>query len=515
MTRSVKDLRELICVSRLTMRDSDDEDDELSRPLSSLSIFGEPSPASCTAQPAEDMNGLSLAPRPPWEEKVSKPLSPQTTGARRKQPKTNKHMVNMNNNASIDFKKFKTPLPPLESRPSSGSSIDSDRPDSGEVKRQDNPRGNFDDMLQYIDGDMIVDWLGRANGMVDELASWCNDGDNFVVFANFMLTDFPEVQRLELLQMEVGILHDELSLVFDQGLKQGKVQLTDLDRLVSAILREYPGRLCGPRGTHVFLNILDTLSSERTDDYKTLLTDVKISTRNREFAQSLLAVRAFLLLSVWSNIVNFYRRFKSDDPLCEPCVSVDPTIKPPPTASIVQRRAYQAVQRGFVSVLHYLVRSGKLDVAAVNKEDRSLVFEAVMHNQPRVLHYLLTKVQPRLDVNHPSESGNTPLHAAANWGHAEVVHMLLDKAQASVNATNPKCDDATPLHLAVMQGHTAVCKLLLEAGADLDASMNGVSPAQLARDMGHGDILVLLTRRRETYDYQERVDEEEDAMMES
>ncbi|XP_022095498.1 uncharacterized protein LOC110981841 [Acanthaster planci] len=515
MTRSVKDLRELICVSRLTMRDSDEEDDDLSRPLSSLSIFGENSPSSSVTQLGESVNDLSVAPRPPLEGKALKSRSQHPAGARPKQSPATKHVANVNNNASLDFKKFKTPLPPLESRPSSGSSVDSDRPGSGEVGGQDSQRGDFDGLLQYIDGEVIVDWLRRAHEMVDELSSWCNTRDNFVTFANFLLMDFAEVQRLELLKMEVGILHDELSQVFNQGVSQGKVTLTDLSRLVAAILREYPRRLCGPRGTHVFLSILDTLSSERTAEYKTLLTDVKISTRNREFAQSLLAIRAFFLLSVWSNVVNFYRRFQSDDPLREPCLSGDPVVKPLPVVSIVQQRAYQAVQYGFVSVLHYLVRSGKLDVDSVNKDDRSLVFEAVMHNQPKVLHYLLSKAQPGLDVNRPSDSGNTPLHAAANWGYAEVVHMLLDKARASVNAPNPKCDDATPLHLAVMQGHTAVCKLLLEAGADPNASMNGISPAQLAQDMGHGDILVLLRKRRGTYDYEEMVDDDSEGLMES
>ena len=58
-----------------------------------------------------------------------------------------------------------------------------------------------------------------------------------------------------------------------------------------------------------------------------------------------------------------------------------------------------------------------------------------------------------VDVNSGCrESGNTPLHAAANWGHVEMVMLLLAKGEADVNAANPKCDYATPLHLAVMQG---------------------------------------------------------------
>ncbi|XP_071796632.1 uncharacterized protein [Asterias amurensis] len=490
MTRSVKDLRELICVSRLTMRDSDDEgsDDDLSRPISSLSIFGEPSTTKGSSNVMEALNGLSIASRPSYVSKSVRPKSQQSNGAQRKKP-TSSSSLNSNNSSS-QFQSFKTPLPPLaSSRPSSGSSVDSDCPGSGQVKSSDS--GNFDEMFQYIDSDVVVEWLGRANSMVSALGSWYNTGNNFVTFANFWLTEFPEAQRLDLIHMEVGILQDELSIVFDKGLKQQKVSLTDLDRLIRAILREYPGRICSARGTHVFLNILETLSSERTEQYKRLLTDVKISTRNRDYAQWMLAIRAFLLLSVWSNIVNFYRRFKSDDPESEPGAEDQSSIDG------VQLLTYQAVQHGFVSVLHYLSsQNEKLDLAVVDKQDRSLVFEAVMHNQPRVLHYLLKKACPGLDVNRSSSSGNTPLHSAANWGFTEVVQILLDKGQAQVNCANPNCDNATPLHLAVMQGHTSVCRLLLDAGADAKATMNGITPTQLAQDMGHTDILLLLSRKQ-------------------
>ena len=45
-------------------------------------------------------------------------------------------------------------------------------------------------------------------------------------------------------------------------------------------------------------------------------------------------------------------------------------------------------------------------------------------------------------------------------------------------------------------GHTSVCRLLLDAGADAKATMNGITPTQLAQDMGHTDILLLLSRKQ-------------------
>jgi hypothetical protein len=38
-----------------------------------------------------------------------------------------------------------------------------------------------------------------------------------------------------------------------------------------------------------------------------MLSDVKCSTRNKQYAQWLLATRSFAIVSCWSAIVNFYR----------------------------------------------------------------------------------------------------------------------------------------------------------------------------------------------------------------
>lgn len=51
-----------------------------------------------------------------------------------------------------------------------------------------------------------------------------------------------------------------------------------------------------------------------------------------------------------------------------------------------------------------------------------------------------------------ADTGNTPLHAAANNGNTELVTMLVKSADIDVNVQNPQCENATPLHLAVMHG---------------------------------------------------------------
>lgn len=76
--------------------------------------------------------------------------------------------------------------------------------------------------------------------------------------------------------------------------------------------------------------------------------------------------------------------------------------------------------------------------------------------------------------------GDTPLHCASQWGHADVVRALLG-ADASPSIANQV--GATPLHYAVVFRHEDITRLLLEAGADVHAKMNdGKSTVDLARE---------------------------------
>ena len=45
-----------------------------------------------------------------------------------------------------------------------------------------------------------------------------------------------------------------------------------------------------------------------------------------------------------------------------------------------------------------------------------------------------------------------------------------------------------------------MCEILLQAGADATASMNGVTPVELAQDMGHTHIYELLTQSNNNED---------------
>ena len=50
------------------------------------------------------------------------------------------------------------------------------------------------------------------------------------------------------------------------------------------------------------------------------------------------------------------------------------------------------LREGYVDVVHYLLASGKVNSRGVDDEGRTLIFTAVMHNQPDIVRFLLRKV---------------------------------------------------------------------------------------------------------------------------
>lgn len=88
---------------------------------------------------------------------------------------------------------------------------------------------------------------------------------------------------------------------------------------------------------------------------------------------------------------------------------------------------------------------------------------------------------------------NQPLHAAATSGHAEIVRLLLD------GGADPRAQQSgqwTALHGAAEKGHTTVVALLVERGAEIGArSASGATALSLARDKGHQGVAALLAAR--------------------
>jgi ankyrin repeat protein len=94
------------------------------------------------------------------------------------------------------------------------------------------------------------------------------------------------------------------------------------------------------------------------------------------------------------------------------------------------------------------------------------------------------------DPNVKDYAGFTPLHNAAEDGHAECMPLFLEKG-ADLEARTD--NDATPLGIAAMAGDVEATKLLLEAGANPNVQNKfGVTPLFVAAGSGSLEVVELL-----------------------
>ena len=202
-------------------------------------------------------------------------------------------------------------------------------------------------MLTFVDANLLSEWLQESNRNVSNMASFCHAGENFVHFAHFWLSDFPESKKYEIFKLEYSIIQENLQFAFALGRQSGSVTRRDTLKFAEAVFREYPSRLLSTKGPYMFLDYLDVLSSERQESYKKVLSDVKCSTRVKAHAQWTLGFRAHALVSVWHAVVSFYRRLMRDS-------GADKILAPPvPLASISKKepyelRMYQAIRSDYL-----------------------------------------------------------------------------------------------------------------------------------------------------------------------
>lgn len=104
-------------------------------------------------------------------------------------------------------------------------------------------------------------------------------------------------------------------------------------------------------------------------------------------------------------------------------------------------------------------------------------------------------VDAGVDINWSDKTGETALHVAARFGHAECAEVLIRGAQhQKINLDVAESSFAwTPLHIAAVDGHLSVTRLLVEAGADVDRlDSSGWTAKEHASLRGHLDIARLL-----------------------
>lgn len=130
--------------------------------------------------------------------------------------------------------------------------------------------------------------------------------------------------------------------------------------------------------------------------------------------------------------------------------------------------------QNYIAVLNQL----KADLAATelapNYKDNALVLAASKNHDPEVI---TAWIEGGANPNLADNEGFTPLHRAADKGHAEAVKTLL----ANGALPNSQKDSYTPLYYAAREGYTGAVKELLAHGADPNIpNKNGSTPLYMA-----------------------------------
>ena len=119
---------------------------------------------------------------------------------------------------------------------------------------------------------------------------------------------------------------------------------------------------------------------------------------------------------------------------------------------------------------------------------------AAWHKQTDCVKILIN--DGKASVNATDERGHTALHEAAAAGSAEAVNMLVQHPDCRVNATDVY--GCTALHDAAEAGSAEAVKVLVQHPScdfsiiDKDDGFDGLTAADLARQLGHDDIAALI-----------------------
>lgn len=361
---AIKDLRELINVSRLTYRedDSDKESDDMRADLASRRV--------AAAQPViKSIKTDKSKVLSPIKSKTV-PSEKQTTAASQSSRKSYVLSSYIDNPSSslvvncrdslldrksipfVQFNNVKNSLPPLNTSMKLDLDFDNDEdghetlfnetiqpirdPLSDQTKKSESSRasgGNFDRVLTYVDASVVSSWLNKASRYLKKLLKWHQSSslpssiftspdpsqlldkpvkfESFVHFCQFWLgfnerAKLNDKQRRDLIKMEYSIIGDQIMQAFHAGLESQEVDVSEINQLMRAVFKEYPLQLLSFRGAYLLLDFVDILSSDRDEDYKKLLSDVKCRTVNKQCAQWLLSIRSYSLISLCWSVVKFY-----------------------------------------------------------------------------------------------------------------------------------------------------------------------------------------------------------------
>lgn len=320
--RAVRDLRELINVSRLSFKESDEEQFVFNYEFSN--------PFTHSQEYKSDIISNSIP-------KVSAPILSITSPSKSNSNNKNKNSFESNKSKDLLLERNsilnvsyslnnKNLLPPLKGKNENNEDSQCENDLNKEFKSLEITKktDNFDEMLTFIDASVVSEWLNRANRLLNKMHIWHKSDlhkdnnqiftkyESFILFANFWLggntnNKFDHRNRRQLLEMEYSILCDEITQAFQIGIDSQQITMSDIHSLLHAVLREYPLQFLSFRGVYLILDYIETLCSNRNEEYKKVLSDVKCRTLNKQFAQWILSIRSFALINLCWGIIKFYR----------------------------------------------------------------------------------------------------------------------------------------------------------------------------------------------------------------
>lgn len=323
--------------------------------------------------------------------------------------------------------------------------------------------GEIDRLMAYVDADVVHDYLQRSNQILRSLRLWFNSesqlpapksrstratdsvstrGGNFLEFVHFWLTEFPGVERQELLRLEYENLCDELGFVFRVAdtssatrssgeLTTETISRASLHRLLEVVLPEYPGELCRANGAHRFLEMLDTLCCARNARFRNILSrlftpnsatarslsssarsvasassssssaaanqEAEVHPAFRKHMKWLLAIRAFAVLSFTQSPVEMFRNLQSMKPshmapASRPTQGPESSAAPSPIDPL--DLIHLAIEYEHTDALLYVLRS-RYESALLfeDPEGHNIIFLLIQRRKATLIESVLKQVR--------------------------------------------------------------------------------------------------------------------------
>jgi ankyrin repeat protein len=142
-----------------------------------------------------------------------------------------------------------------------------------------------------------------------------------------------------------------------------------------------------------------------------------------------------------------------------------------------------ASEHNRVEVAIKLIENGA-EINTGNSTGRTPLWYAAVNGCVKIVDALLAR---GASVNSCTDDESTPLVVAAEKGNCEIVKKLVPTAK--------RTHRQIALYWASASGHVQVVKFLLECGLDVDCSVSGLRPLQIAAQNGHHDVIGALLER--------------------